>query len=94
MRSDPLRQPAHLGFDIDRAVFAMGGKVADKLFDVRPLGEEGIGEVEDPLEIQVPRGKPLVAVEHRDTVAHIVESHAQLVLTAGQLLGAGAQFVE
>ena len=86
LRPDPFRQPAHLRFDIDRAVFAMRGEVADKIGDARPLGEERIGEFEDPLEIQVPRGEPQLAVEHRHPVAHIVEGDAQLGLALADLV--------
>src|SRR5215471_7022902 len=78
LRPDLLRQPAHLRFDIDRAVFAMRSEIADKIADARPLGEKRIGQFQDPLEIQVPRGEPQFAVEHRDPVAHIIKGHAQL----------------
>ena len=38
------------------------------------------------MEIEIPRGKPQFAVEHRDPVAHIVEGDAQLGLAVAQLL--------
>src|SRR5215213_9821619 len=36
----------------------------------------------------------LFLVEHRDTIAHVLEGDAQLVLPARQLFGTSAQFVE
>src|SRR5262249_58918730 len=86
LRSDPFQQPADLGFDIDYTEFAMRGEVANKLCDWWSLGQQRIGDFEDPLEIQVPGGEPLVAVKHRDTVAHIVEGHAQLGLPLSDLV--------
>jgi len=46
----------------------------------RPLRHELVRQIEDLLEVHVPRHKPQLAVEHRDPVAHIVEGDAQLGL--------------
>jgi hypothetical protein len=74
LRPDPFRQPAHLGFDIDRTVLTMGDQVADKLGDARPLGQQRVGQIEEALEIEVPGAEPQFAVKHRHPVAHIVKS--------------------
>ena len=76
----------HLRFDIDRAEFALRSEVANKITDARPLSQEWIGEFEDPLEIQVPGGKPQLAVEHRDPVAHIIKGDAQFGLALADLV--------
>jgi hypothetical protein len=56
--------------------------VANIVGEARPLGQESIGQIENLLEIAVPRREPQLGVEHCHTVAHIVESDAQLGLTA------------
>src|SRR5262249_34483120 len=43
-------------------------------------------QVENSLEIQVPRGEPQLAVKHRDTIAHIVKGDAQLGLALADLV--------
>ena len=68
------------------AEFAALGEVADVVGIARPPHQQRVGQFEDALEIQVPRGEPLVAVKHRDTVAHIVEGHAQLGLALADLV--------
>ena len=85
LRGDTLGQPAHLRFDIDRAELAALGEMADKLGGGRPLGEKFVGQVEQLLEIAVPRGQPQFGIEHRDAVAHVVEGDAQLGLALADL---------
>jgi hypothetical protein len=62
------------------AEFAALGKKADVVGIARPLDQQRVGQVEDPLEIEVPRREVLLAVEHRHTVAHVVEGDPQLGL--------------
>src|SRR5215471_10603311 len=50
LRTDLFRQPADLRFDIDSTVFAMRREVADKIGNPRPLGQQSIRELENPLE--------------------------------------------
>jgi hypothetical protein len=64
----------------------MRGKVADKIADTRPLGEKGIGQIENALEIKVPRSEPQLSVKHRHAIAHIVKGHAQLGLALTDLV--------
>jgi len=64
----------------------MGGEVADKIGDARPLGQQRIGQLEDPLEIEIPCSKAQLSVEHRHTVAHVVEGDAQLGLALADLV--------
>jgi hypothetical protein len=56
----------------------------DQQADIVPPGpgdrEEGIGDVEQLLEVAIPRGKLEVRVEHDHAVAHMVEGDAQLLL--------------
>jgi hypothetical protein len=73
-------QPAHFGFDIDLTVLAMGCEVGKVLGQARPLGQESFRQIENLLEIAVPRREPQFGVEHCHTVAHIVEGHPQLGL--------------
>ncbi len=68
------------------AEFAALGEEVDVVGIARPLRQQRVGQIEDPLEIQVPRRKVLLAVEHRHTVAHIVERDAQLGLALADLL--------
>jgi hypothetical protein len=74
-------QPAHFGFDIDLAVLAMRREMANVVAEVRPLGQQTVGQIEKLLEIAVPRREPLLGVKHCDPVAHIVKGHPQLGLT-------------
>ena len=75
-----LDEPVHFRLDIDRAVFAMRGEIADIVCKARPPGEKFIWQTEDLLEVSVQRGKPQRTVEHRHPVAHVVEGDAQLGL--------------
>ncbi len=84
--ADDFGQPAHFRLDIDRTVLAMRGKITDILGKVRTLGQHLVGQVEDLLEIAVPRGEPQLGVEHRDPVAHIVEGDPQLRLALADLV--------
>jgi hypothetical protein len=78
-------QPAHFGFDIDRAVLAMRREVANVVAEARPLSQQSVGQIEKLLEIAVPRREPLLGVEHRNPVAHIVKGDAQLGLPLADL---------
>ena len=49
-------------------------------------GEEGVGNVEQLLEVAVPRRHPQVGVYHGYAVAHVAEGDAQLGLAIAQLL--------
>ena len=64
----------------------MRREVADKIADARPLSQQRIGKFENLLEIQVPRGEPQLAVEHRNAIAHIVKGDAQLSLALPDLV--------
>ena len=46
------------------------------------------------MEIAVPRREALLGIEHRDTIAHIVEGDAQLGLASCELVGALAKLVK
>src|SRR5262249_11476005 len=84
--ADPFQQPTDLHFDIDRAVFATSDEVADKIADTRALGQQRIGQIENSLEIQVPRSEPQLAIKHRDTITHIVKRDAQFGLALADLV--------
>ena len=66
---------AQLRFEIGRVLAAVG-EIAEILGIARPPREEGVRQIEDLLEIAVPRGKARFGVEHGDAVAHIVEGDA------------------
>jgi hypothetical protein len=51
----------------------MRREVANVVAKTRPLGQQSVGQIEKLLEIAVPRREPLLGVEHRDPVAHVVE---------------------
>jgi hypothetical protein len=80
-----IDQPAHFGFDIDLAVFAMRCEVANVVAKARPRGQQSVGQIEHLLEIAVPRREPLLGVKHRHTVAHVVKGDAQLGLPLADL---------
>jgi hypothetical protein len=75
----------HFGVDIDFAVLAMHRKVANIVGKARPPGKESVGQIEKLLEIAVPRREPLLGVEHRHPVAHVVKGHPQLGLPLADL---------
>ena len=45
------------------------------------LAEEHVGQIEEILEIAIPRDEAPRSIEHRDAVTHVVEGDAQLGLT-------------
>src|SRR5262249_16265179 len=75
-----------LSFKIRRDEFAPISEIAEILRTARPPGEEGLGQLNHLLEIAVARGKSPRGVEHDNTVAHIVEGHAQFGLALAQFL--------
>jgi hypothetical protein len=56
-------------------------EVANVVGQARPPGQKSVGQIENLLEIAVPRREPQLGVEHGNAVAHIVEGHPQLGLT-------------
>src|SRR6516165_9756471 len=80
-----MEAPAQFGFEVGRVLAALG-KIVEILDIARPLGEEALWQIEYLLEIAVPRGEPQPAVEHHDTIAHVVEGNAKLGLAVTQLL--------
>ena len=76
---------AQLRFEIGRVLAAVS-EIAEILGKARPRREEGVRQIEQLLEIAVPRGKPRCGVEHDDAIAHIVEGNAKLGLAVVQLL--------
>ena len=57
-----------------------------------PLEREPIGQVEDLLELAVPRGEALRFVEHRDAVAHVLEGDAQFCLSVWRISSSSRAF--
>src|SRR5207245_10379128 len=72
--------PAEFRRDALGTEFATFGEEADVVGISRTLGQERVGQIEDSLEIEVPCREALFTVEHRHTVAHIVECDAHLSL--------------
>ena len=52
----------------------------------RPGRDEFVRQIEDLLEIAVPGGEPMLGVEHRNAVAHVVEGDAQFGLVLADLV--------
>ena len=77
---------AQIRFEIGRDIFAARGEIAEIFNRARPLGEEGVRQIEHLLEVAVPRGEAQVFVEHRHTVGHIVEGDAQFGLGLADLV--------
>jgi hypothetical protein len=78
---DPLAE-----FGLHITVLAALGEIAEIFGKGRALRQERVRQVQDLLEIHVPGGEAQLVVEHRDAVAHIVKSDAQLGLTLADLL--------
>jgi hypothetical protein len=74
--ADHAGHPTHLRIDIGGPELAALGEIAGIIGIARTPLHEGIGEVEDLLEIQVPGRQPQPGIEHRDAIAHVIESHA------------------
>ena len=51
-----------------------------------PLGEKIVGQVEDVLELAVPRDQMLRFVEHGDAVAHVLERDAKFLLALADFI--------
>ena len=81
-----LEAAAQLRFDVVAAVFAAPGEKPYVVGIRKTFRQEGLGQIEDPLKIQVPCGKPQLRVEHCDPVAHIVERDTQLGLALADLV--------
>src|SRR6516225_4018558 len=75
-----------LCFKFGRTELASCGENTDILGIARSLCQKCVGEVDNPLEIEIPRGEPQLAVEHRYTVAHVVERDAQFGLALADLV--------
>ena len=71
-----------------RAEFATLGEIADIFRIGSRLGEERIRQIQNLLEIAVPRRQPQLLVEHRHAIAHILEGDPQFGLTLRQFVGA------
>jgi hypothetical protein len=56
--ADRFKTAAHFRFDVDAAEFATFGEKADIAGITQPLRQQRIGQVEDALEIEVPRASP------------------------------------
>ena len=80
-----MEAPAQFGFEVGRVLAALG-EIMEILDIARPLGEEGLRQIKDLLEIAVPRGKSRRSVEHDHPVSHVVEGDAQLRLAVAQFL--------
>jgi hypothetical protein len=77
-----LAQAAYLLFGVCLlAILAPGGKVTDESGIREPFGEEPVGQIENLLELAIPRHQTGRFIEHRDTIAHVFERDAQLGLT-------------
>src|SRR5262249_48746200 len=77
---------AQLRFEIGRDEFAAISEIPEILATTRPPSEEGLRQLDDLLEIAIPRGKSAGGIEHDHPVAHIIEGDAKLGLTVAQLL--------
>ena len=62
------------------AVFAALGEVTDIVRESEPLGENTIRQIEDVLELLVPRHEAWRFIEQGYTVTHILERHTQFSL--------------
>src|SRR5215831_16163278 len=81
-----LKTPVQFPFDVVGPELAAFDKNAN-IFDIgRAFCDHLIGQVQDRLEIAVPRNKARVSAKHRNTVAHIVEGDTQLRLSVAQFL--------
>ena len=76
------------GLEIDGAELAALNEKSDPVAIGAGLREQRIWDIEDFLKVAVPGDELLLAVEHRDAVAHVVERHAQFRLASRQLLRA------
>src|SRR5262249_61956150 len=76
-----LKAPAQFGFDVVGPEFAPLDEDTDIVDIGRALRNQLVWQVHDRLEIAIPRNKARVGAEHDNTVAHVVESDAQLGLT-------------
>ena len=81
-----LQASVQFPFDVVGPELAAFGKEADKIDISRALCDRLVGQVQDRLEIAVPRNKTSVCAEHRNSIAHIVEGDAQLGLSIPQFL--------
>ena len=72
---------AEFRLDVVGAELAAFGEDAEVVGIARALGQKRVGQVEQLLEIAVPRGQPQVFVEHGDAIGHVVEGDPQLGLT-------------
>src|SRR5215471_17480717 len=83
---------AELRFEIGRDELAPISEIAEILGTSRPSSEEGLRELNQLLEIAVPRSKSPRSVEHDDTVTHVVEGDAQLRLAVPATSRRGVHF--
>ena len=80
--ADRHGQPSDLFVGVGiRAVFASGRQTANVIGERQPHAHRLVGQVENFLKIAVPGGKSVVAIEHGDTVAHVLEGDIEFVLT-------------
>src|SRR5947209_1611585 len=62
---DRFETAVEFRLDVGATEFATPGEEADVVSIAQPLRQQRVGQVEDPLEIEVPGSQPQLAVEHR-----------------------------
>ena len=87
MPASILGKAAQLSFGVDHgAEFTAYRQKADEIGEGARRTQNCLRQIEDLLQIAVPRDEPLSAIKHRDAVAHVVESHAQFGLALVYLI--------